>query len=147
MQPSIYVIRPRPPLRAAALVAVLVAASAGLIVAGSALSVLWVSLVGLVPLALALVIVVVLIRATQSSTARLSLTDDGWEVSSRVGARAGRWADITKVTSAPGRLTFHEQGDRHVRVGAAAGTEVDLDAIGRDVSSRLDASRGFRPYQ
>ncbi len=143
MATSTYVIKPRPPVRAFALSAILALLGAAVIVLSAEYG--WpvgVLALGVVVLVLSVALVVLAFVARSRMAVTVEITDDGYVVREPGGVREGRWADVTKVTEAPGRLTFHSGDDRRFHLMAPGGSG-DLDRIAAEVARRLDVQRGY----
>ena len=135
-----HVLRPVPPLRAYALVAVLSAAGSVVLVAGLLGTSIWVVALGALFLASGLV----MLGATAASVRRyrvsVDLDEHGYAIHGSGGDQSGSWDDVTRVTrSADGnQLTFHQGDDRRtVLVGRGVTT------IEGDVARYLDINRGY----
>ena len=145
MATTTYVIRPRPAIRAFGVAAVLAVVGAGLAVAASALG--WhvsVSVFGVVLVVGAIALLFAAIRVPAQQAVTVQLDDEGYRVVEASGSHAGAWHDVTKVTEAPGRLTFHRGEDErfHILAPQAPG---QLDSMASDIAQRLDHDRGYHP--
>ncbi len=140
-----YVVRPRAPLRAFVLAALLsMAGAAGItLAAATAASQVWMWLSAVV-----LLFGVLLLLTALTSMRRLrtyvELTDDGWEVRAPGSTSRGPWQDVSKVTIATDgvRLTLHHSDGRRTHIVAPGPTD-EMQVMASDVAARLDASRGY----
>ena len=142
---STYVVRPRLPMRAFVLAALLSMAGAvgiTLVAATGAAQVwMWVS-------SMVLLLGVLLLLTALTSLRRLrtyvELGEDGWEVRAPGGTRRGLWGNVSKVTIAANgvRLTLHHTDGRRTHIVAPAPTD-EMQAMAEDIAARLDASRGY----
>lgn len=129
------------------------AVSALLALAGSFLMVgsdMWgwhiaVTIAGGVLMAAGFALLAAALLAGRRGRVQVVLSDEGFRIVEPAGVRAGRWSDVTRVTEAPGRLTFHEGTDARVHLVAPPGQAESLRKLGVEVSKRLDNHRGYRP--
>lgn len=145
METTTYSIKPRPAVRAFAVAAVLALAGAGLAVAANALA--WhgaVVVVGVLLVVAALALIVAAVRAPASQEVRVEFDADGFRIVGPTDTHEGAWGDVTRVTEAPGRLTFHLGADKRFHVVGAHATD-QLRAMASDIAQRLDDNRGYRP--
>ncbi len=137
-------IRPRPPVRAFGLTALLAVVGAALVVASGSwdwpVAVLGAGIVALV-LSVGLLAAAVLAQTRMRVTVELS--DKGYRVVEPGGVTDGVWSEVTKVTQAPGRLTFHLGQEKRFHILAPAGNPAELASIADEVSRRLDRDRGY----
>lgn len=84
------------------------------------------------------------INAVRAMQVRVVLDDAGYRVEGPGAPRAGLWADVTRVTRAPGRITIHLRDGSLTHLVVPHGGSADMAAIGADIVRRLDASRGYR---
>ncbi len=140
-----YVVRPRTPVRAFVLAAVLSMAGAALITVAAAQgwAQLWMWVSALVLLAGVLLLVTALASMRRLRT-YVELDDRGWEVRTPGGTRRGAWSDVTKVTiSVTGdRLTLHHRDATRTHVVAPGPTD-EMQEMASDIAGRLDANRGY----
>ena len=143
MATSTYVIKPRPAVRAFALSAVLALLGAAVVVMASEyawpVGVLALG-VGVLVLSLGLIVLAFVARARMAVTVELS--DEGYLVREPGGVRQGSWGEVTKVTEAPGRLTFHSGDEQRFHLVSQAGSG-ELERIAAEVARRLDVNRGY----
>lgn len=141
-------IHPRPPVRAFAVAAVLALLGAGAVVVpvtGVAQTVLVV--VGIVLLVLAALLLVLAFTSSRRQKVTVHLDESGYRVDSPSGVRLGAWADVTRVTTAPGRITLHQGDDERVHLVAPAGQLPQFEAIEQAISQRLDDDRGYTIWE
>lgn len=143
-----FVIVPRLPVRAFALAAVLALVAAGLVVVpldGVLRTVLVV--VAVVLFVLAALVVGLAFAASRRQRVTVNLDEDGYRVDTPAGVRLGTWKDVTRVTTAPGRITLHQGEEERVHLVAPTGQVPQLDAIAQAISKRLDDDRGYQIWQ
>ena len=119
---------------------------AGVAVAASAWG--WptaVLVLGVLLVAAALALIAAAIVSSGRQAVRVELSDAGYRVAQPSETNEGAWADVTKVTQAPGRLTFH-QGDSSRFHIIAPHASAQLEAMASDIAGRLDRDRGYRPF-
>ena len=141
-------IHPRPPVRAFAVAAVLALLGAGAVVVpvtGVAQTVLVV--VGIVLLVLAALLLVLAFTSSRRQKVTVHLDESGYRVDSPSGVRLGAWADVRRVTTAPGRITLHQGDDERVHLVAPAGQLPQFEAIEQAISQRLDDDRGYTIWE
>jgi len=140
-----YIVRPRTPVRAFVLAAVLSMAGAALITlsAARAWAQVWMWVSAVVLLAGVLLLVTALASMRRLRT-YVELDDQGWEVRTPGGTRRGQWSDVTKVTIAVSgdRLTMHHRDGTRTHIVAPAPTE-EMQSMASDIATRLDANRGY----
>lgn len=145
MAESTHLMKPRPPVRAFALAALLVVLGAALAVLPDALH--WpVALIvlGVVLIVAGLGLLWVAVNAMRTMRVRVVLDDQGFRVEGPGEPRQGSWTDITRVTRSPGRITLHRRDGGQTHLVVPRGGSADLAALGADIVRRLDASRGYR---
>ena len=136
-------IRPRPAVRAFGLAAALTLGGAALAVAAAVSA--WpapVQWLGFALIGAGLGLVVVAVWAARRARVTVELDAAGYRVVEPGGVRTGTWAEVSKVTAAPGRLTLHAGPERRVHLIGPPGPQ--LDAIAGEIARRLDADRGLR---
>jgi hypothetical protein len=106
----------------------------------------WVRPVGLVVLAASLALVFVALASTRRGGVRVELDSDGLRVAGSAGPEQITWADVVKVTRAPGRISLQRRDGSRISLVVPRGGGGDLDALGADVARHLDADRGYRPF-
>jgi hypothetical protein len=144
MDTTTHLMRPRPPVRAFGIAAIL----ALLGIASFALPYFldWsesLRVVGLVLLTLGVALAVIGVAAARRQSAAVVLDGHGFRVESPSGSHAGEWADVVKVTRSTGRITLHRRDGSQVAMVVPRGGSGDLNALGRDIASRLNAHRGY----
>ncbi len=145
MAETTHLVKPRPPVRAFGLAALLVVLGASLAVLADLLG--WhvaVTVMGVVAILAGAGLVWLAINAVRAMQVRVVLDDAGYRVEGPGAPRAGLWADVTRVTRAPGRITIHLRDGSLTHLVVPHGGSADMAAIGADIVRRLDASRGYR---
>lgn len=146
METTTYTIRPRPPLRAFALAAVLAVAGAALVVAAKIWS--WhmaVIIVGVLLLVGSMGLITSALRVPLGLTVRVAFSEDGYSVEKAGQVRTGRWSEVTRVTSEPGHITFHLADEQRFHLLFAHEAREQQPELEADITRRLDNSRGYRP--
>lgn len=138
-------LKPRPPIRAFAVVAVLAVLGAVLFVAADLVS--W----GLVLFIAAIVVwvfagllVLAIIGAIARNRVRVEIDDQGYTVYGPQGKRSGVWDDVVRVTqsSTGRRVTIHRRNNSVVHlVGRNEG--VELARVKSSIVQHLDGHRGY----
>ncbi|MDA8440587.1 MAG: hypothetical protein M0Z51_17240 [Propionibacterium sp.] len=140
-----YVVRPRLPMRAFVLAALLsmVGAVGITLVAATEAAQLWMW-ASSVLLLLGVLLLLTALTSLRRLRTYVELGDDGWEVRAPGGTRRGLWRDVSKVTIAANgvRLTLHHADGRRTHIVAPAPTD-EMQAMAVDIAARLDASRGY----
>ena len=145
MATTTYVIRPRPAIRAFGVAAVLAAAGAGIAVGASSLG--WhvaVSVLGVLLVLGAIALLLAALRVPAKQAVTVQLDAEGYRVVEASGTHQGVWRDVTRVTEAPGRLTFHRGDDERFHIFAPH-SPGQLDSMASDIAGRLDHDRGYHP--
>lgn len=144
MSTTRHVMKPRPPLRAFGMAAVLAVVGMGFVVSSDAFG--WnpiVRAIGIVFVAAGLVLLALGFVAIQSRRVEIVLDDAGYRVTAPTGASAGSWADVVRVTRAERRLIVYGRDGSRTLMTHPRGGAGDLDALGADIARRLDSSRGY----
>ena len=143
-----FVITPRPPVRAFAVAALLAAGGAVVAVlpVEGALRVA-VIVLGVLLIVAAAALLGAAFAASRRQQVVVELDEAGYRVDSPAGVRTGSWKDVTRVTTAPGRITLHQGADERVHLVAPQGQLPELDAIVKAVSEHLDADRGYTVWE
>ena len=139
-----HVMKPRPPLRAFGLAAVLAVVGMGFVIAPDVTG--WHVILRAIGIALLLVGLAILglaVLAVQRFRMEVVLDDEGYRVVSPTGTREGAWAEVVKVTRGERRLVLHRRDGTRIAVTQPRGGAGDLNALGTDIARRLDASRGY----
>lgn len=142
-----YVLKPRPPMRAFFLAAILSALGALLVVVAAAnhLGAAWITLAFIVlGIGLALGLVGWVSMSRMQTT--IKLDDAGYQISGPGVDKRGEWSDVTKVTTSNGdtHLTMYhgEVGRTHIMCpGGQDGRQ--MAALAQDIADHLDKSRGY----
>lgn len=141
---STHVLKPRPPLRAFALTAIL--ALVGVVVFASPDLFGWdpvLRTVGIAVLVLGFGILVLAFGAMRRNQVQVILDAQGYRVVGPDRTRTGSWEDITKVTRANRQLILYGRDGKRTAITLPRGGGGDLDALGADVARRLDTQRGY----
>ena len=140
-----FVVRPRLPMRAFVLAALLsmLGALGITLSAATAISQVWMWVSAAVLLVGVLLVITALTSMRRLRT-YVELGDTGWEVRAPGGTTRGLWRDVTKVTIAADgvRLTLHHPDGRRTHIVAPGPTD-EMQAMALDIAARLDASRGY----
>jgi len=137
-----YVLRPRPPVRAFVIAAVLALLGAVLAAAASGG---W-SVLGVLVLFAGLALAGVAGWSMLTMRTFVDVDDQGYRIHGPGTDKSGAWREVTKVTTSAGgsHLTlYHGQVARtHVLAPVGAG-DAEMQALVADIAARLDASRGY----
>ncbi len=138
-------ITPRLPVRAFGLAALLALVGAGLGVAGewAGWPVFW-PVLGAVLMVAGFALLAWAYVAARRQRVTIHLADDGYRIVEPTGERAGTWAQVSRLTGAPGVLTLHLGDDERVQLVTSPDKIEALDAVASDIGRRLDADRGYR---
>lgn len=134
---------PRPPVRAL-LIAAGAALVGALLVIGSGVFG-WpgfLAVTGALVLVLGCVLGGVAAVVSRRMRVTVAMDDEGYRIAGAASPQQGRWADVTKVTQAPGRLVLQE-GERRVTLVDPSGGDRALTALGAQIGRFLDRSRGY----
>lgn len=146
---SLYLIKPRPPVRAFFIAAVTSVVGAALLVLALMLEWHWaVGVIGGVLIAAGVALVALAFVAPEKQKVRLTFTADGYTLEGPGSKESGWWEEVTRVTqSGDGRRVTIFSGDdvRH-HLMFAPGSTVDMDRVLQDLSDRLDAAKGYRNF-
>jgi len=144
---SQYVLRPRPPIRAFLIAAVLALVGAAVLVVS--LTVRWplaATLVAGVVLLAGLVLLVLALVSLRSLAMKVSFDADGYRIKGPDIDVTGQWSNVTKVVQADdgARLIFHHGEVRRTHLWCpGGGADPQMHALTAEVSRRLDADRGY----
>ncbi|CAI9402419.1 hypothetical protein [Aestuariimicrobium sp. T2.26MG-19.2B] len=151
-----YVLRPRPAIRAFAVAAVLSVIGAVMVVGGQlASSTTWVTITGVVVLALAVALVALAWLASRTNAVTVQLDAEGYRVLapklSRGGGgdRHGRWSEVTKVgASEDGShlVISHGEVERVHIWSPLGGSDPQMLGLQAEIVERLDADRGYTHF-
>lgn len=144
MAATTHVMRPRPPIRALGIAAVLALLGMGAFALQYFMN--WseaLRIVGLVLLALGVALAVTGFTAVRRLSATVSLDEQGFRMDTPTGSQAGEWGEIVKVTRSTGRITLHKRDGSQVAMVVPRGGSGDLDGLGVDIAGRLNANRGY----
>ncbi|MCW5950698.1 MAG: hypothetical protein KIT69_00290 [Propionibacteriaceae bacterium] len=136
--------KPRPPVRAFGVAAVLALVGLGFFMAPELFG--WHDIlraIGIVFILLGFGILALAIVAMQRMKVEIILDDDGYRVIGPFGARTGGWADVVRVTRATGRIVLYGRDERRTVIAMPRGGVGDLNALGTDIARHLDAHRGY----
>jgi hypothetical protein len=144
---DVITLRPRPPIRALALLAV--ASVLGVIAYVAADAVSWgivLRVAGVVLLVVALLLLLAVIGTMRRNRVRIEIDDRGFKVSGPGGPQRGLWEDITRVSqSASGRRITLQRRDGTVVHLVSQVEGVELARLKASLVSHLDAHRGYGP--
>ena len=139
---------PRPPVRAFALAAVLALAGAGaLIITSEGWLRPMLIVVGIALVVLAVLLLALALAGVRRQRVTVHLDAAGYRVASPAGVRSGAWADVTRVTTTPGRITLHQGDAERVHLVAPSGQVPQFEAIEQAISKHLDADRGYTIWE
>lgn len=94
----------------------------------------------------AAVLIGLAIGTSRRQRVTIALDEAGYRVDSPAGVRTGTWADVTRVTAAPGRITLHQGDQERVHLVAPDGQLPQFEAITQAISQRLDDDRGYKVW-
>lgn len=144
MAASTHQVRQRPPLRALGLSAVLMLVGLVLVLMAELLdSNAPLLVLGFVVIALGLVLFGISVWVVRTMRIHVVLDEDGYVIQGRDATEAGKWADVGRVTRGNDRITLYHKDGTRVQLRVSHGDGSDLDALGDDISRRLDANRGY----
>mgnify|MGYP001179564906 CR=1 FL=1 len=139
-----HLMKPRPPVRAFGFAAVLALVGVGFFMAPDVLG--WHDIlraIGIVFIVLGFVILALAVVAMQHMLVEIVLDDDGYRVIGPLGAQAGSWADVVRVTRATGQIVLYGRDQHRTTIAMPRGGDGDLDALGADIARHLDSYRGY----
>ena len=143
-----FIIDPRPPVRAFLLAAVVSALGAILAVMPLDWPWRWILVgFGIVLIAAAGLLIGLAIASMRRQRVVVELDETGFRVDSPAGAQSGTWAEVTRVTSAPGRITLHKGDTERVHLVAPTGDLPQFEALSQAISQRLDDDRGYTIWE
>ena len=142
---TVYVIPPRPPVRAFVIAAVAALLGAFLLVGG--LSWHWhlaAVIVGSVILAVGVVLAVLAFLSLSRLAVRVELDDDGYRITGSAVEHTGRWLDVSKVTQSDegSHVTIYHGSVRRTHLLFPGGDRAQIDQVLADVRARLQAAKG-----
>lgn len=141
--------KPRPPVRAFAIAAVLAVVGAVLMLAGDMLKWGTVGLViGLTVIGLGVVLGLAGVGAMMRMRVTVELDDEGFTVLGPEGERSGAWSDVLRVTqSTSGRkITFHNRDLSKLHL-LSHSEGVEMARLRAAIVEQLDANRGYGLHQ
>ncbi|MGC3994858.1 MAG: hypothetical protein QM779_12215 [Propionicimonas sp.] len=137
-------VRQRPPLRALALAAVMMLVGVLVILMAELLeSNVWLLAAGLIVVGAGLGLFGASVWVARATRVHAVLDEDGYVLQGREATESGLWADVVRVTRGVDRISIHHKDGTRVQLVVARGAMADLDALGEDISRRLDANRGY----
>ncbi|GAA4898623.1 hypothetical protein GCM10025789_15750 [Tessaracoccus lubricantis] len=145
MAETVYLIQPRPPVRAFAIAAV--ASLLGAVVLVAALSTgwhwAWALLGGLVMVA-GLLLLVTAFMSMNRLAVQVTFDAEGYRVSGREVEGEGQWVDVTKVTQTQSgnRVTIHHGPERATYLMFPGNDPKQVDEVVADLRGRLRAVKG-----
>ncbi|MEL4358744.1 MULTISPECIES: hypothetical protein [unclassified Luteococcus] len=144
--PQRYVLKPQPPLRAFLISAILLLLGAILLSSTSGGgSVVWVALSWIV-LLLGLALAGMAGWSMVTMRTFVDLDDDGYRITGPGADKAGRWDEVTKVTTSGegAHLTlYHGQTNRTHILCPGGAADAEMTRLVTDVAQHLDANRGY----
>ncbi|MBB1482801.1 hypothetical protein H5392_02865 [Tessaracoccus sp. MC1865] len=146
MPETVYLIQPRPPVRAFAIAAVSSLLGAVLLVASlsSGWHVLWAVLGGVV-MVTGLVLLVLAFTSMSRLAVEVTFDDDGYRVRGREVEGEGRWLDVSKVTQTQSgtRVTIHHGHERATYLMFPGNDPKQVDDVVTDLRERLRTVKGI----
>lgn len=140
-----HLVRQRPTLRALGLAAVgMLVGVVVLLMAELLDSNGWLPAAGLLIIGASLGLFGASLWLARTTRVHVVLDEDGYVLQGRDGSESGQWGDVVRVTRGPDRISIHHKDGTCARLLVARGAVADLDALGEDISRRLDANRGYR---
>jgi len=145
---TVYVIPPRPPVRAFVIAAVAALLGAFLLVGGQSWH--WhlaAVIVGSVILAAGVLLAVLAFLSLSRLAVRVELDDDGYRITGSAVEHTGRWLDVSEVTQSDegSHVTIYHGNVRRTHLLFPRGDSPQIDTVLADVKAHLKASR--RPPQ
>ena len=140
-----FVLKPRPPLRAFVLAAVVSMVGAVLITVAAANGwpTPWLVLCILV-LAAGVLLCLAAVWSMWRMRTMVEVTDDGYTIRTPGAVRSGRWDEVTKVTQATNgaHITlYHGQVTRTHILSPGNVATAEMEALGAEIARRMDANR------
>ena len=142
-----HVIKPRTPVRAFIIAAVLVLVGAVLVAVSAAQSAgaVWAALPAVLMVA-GLALVGIAVASMVKMRTFVTVDDEGYRITGPGVDKQGTWVDVTRVTTSSNgsHLTLYhgEVGRTHI-LCPAGGDDPSMQALVADISRRLDDSRGY----
>ncbi len=147
MASTTHQVRQRPSLRALVLAALLGLVGIVLLLMANLLDRQFtLTALGVAGLAIGLSLFAAALLLARSMRVEILLDDAGYRLTGPVRADGGTWSDVTQVTRGASRITLHRRDGTRLQLLVARGGRADLDALGRDIASRLDADRGYSQH-
>lgn len=144
MDRTVYVIPPRPPVRAFAIAAIVALVGAVLLV--MALSWQWpvvVVVIGAILLGVGVLLALLGYLSMSWLAVRMELDDEGYRVRGSAKEHHGKWADVSKVTRTEegSHVTIYHGNVRRTHLLFPSPDDPRIDQVLADVTARLRASR------
>lgn len=137
-------VRQRPSLRALGLAALLVLVGVVLLMMADLLDrQLALTALGVVGVVLGLALFVAAWLLARSMRVEVVLDENGYWLAGPGRPENGTWTDIGRVTRSDRGITLYRKNGTRLQLVVARGGVADLDALGMDIASRLDAHRGY----
>lgn len=142
-----YVLKPRPPMRAFFVAAIISALGAVLTVVAAAqhAGAVWIML-AFILLALGVVLAVMGWLSMTRMQTYIKLDDKGYEIKGPGVEKAGEWTDVNRVTTSNGgtHLTMYhgEVGRTHIMCPGGQGG-AQMAELAQDIADHLDKDRGY----
>lgn len=144
MAATTHEVRQRPALRALGLAALLELVGLVVLLMANLLEPNpFLAALGLAAIGAGLVLFVIAVWTARSRRVAVVLDEDGYEIRADGAGHSGRWANVARVTQGRDRITLHQRDGSRVQLVVVRGGSADLDALGADIASRLDADRGY----
>ncbi len=143
-----YTLKPRLPMRAFVLAALLSILGAGLVVVAASQNWAgWAVGIGIFIIALGVCAVLLAVGSLRTNRVQIDLDEQGYHIHGAGLDKRGQWRTVTKASVADdgGRLILsHGEVSRTHIWCPMGGTDPQMQALIVEVADRLDASRGYR---
>lgn len=147
MASTTHQVRQRPSLRALVLAALLGLVGIVLLLMANLLDrQVTLTALGVAGLTIGLALFAAALLLARSMRVEILLDEVGYRLKSPVRADGGTWSEVSLVTRGASRITLHRKDGTRLQLVVARGGRADLDALGRDIASRLDADRGYSQH-
>lgn len=145
MGEQIYLLKPRPPVRAYGIAAV--ASLLGALFLVLSLTNQWhaaITVFGGIVLLLGLALLVVAMLSMQRHTVRVAISDDGYSIEGTLQAHNGKWYDVSKITQSVdgGHVTiYHDNVRRTHLIFPGPGDPELISVVLDDIRARVVAAK------
>jgi hypothetical protein len=137
-------VRQRPSLRALGLAALLVLVGVVLLMMADLLDrQVALTAAGVVGVVLGLALFVAAWLLARSMKVEVVLDENGYWLAGPGRPENGTWAEVGRVTRGDRGITLHRKDGTRLQLVVARGGVADLDALGKDIATRLDVNRGY----